>query len=219
MLDGPIAGTLIDREGSSWSHELDSVSTIFGLYEASVNERIVALCQARRFSTFVHIGCSSGVLGVGLLRKGYVEHGVFIDTNPDALKIARKNSELNEVTSCSFSQSFTSDLVTGTALFLIDIEGFENEFFKQHLAALLGHTVIIEIHEKGHKQKQQATELIETLRAHFDIEFIGMSDASHRLESLFAEVAGDMTDYERFCLTSEGRSHLQRWAICTPRVG
>lgn len=218
VLEGPLAGTLLTEQGSSWSHQLDTVSTVFGMYESEVNKRIIDVCESGSFETFVHVGCSSGVLAAGLMRSNLFSHAALIDIDPAALRSASANMHLNSVSDFITSQSFSAQYVRGRAVFLIDIEGEELAFFEEHLDALRKHVLFFELHEKGDKQVTQARELLARLGQLYDVEVFGSGTLTGRVGSAFAEHAGHLSDYESFCLVSEGRSHLQRWVRCTPQI-
>lgn len=230
ILQGPLSGTKIYSSGSSWNGNLDRFSLIWGAYESEVLKRVVSDISlstphspAGTAPTLIHIGCSDGLMALGLLRNTEIGQAFLVDTDPIALRLCIKNAELNGMRDLiqTFSEAPKSTATPPSSknFIIIDIEGSEydliDDFFIQSFQTA---TFYIETHQENEWRIEQAKTLIRRLEGSHNVEILQPSiSLTGQFSQPMNREFNNMSEYQRFLLMSEGRSHCQTWLIATPK--
>ena len=219
---GPFKGMRIDPD-SSWS-AADRGAMILGLYESEVLAALVLACDGQR--TLIDVGAADGYYAVGAVHSGLVPAAVCFEMTPQGQEVIRANALRNAVSDRitilgEATESFLDDIPAhlwtegSPSVFIFDIEGAEFSLLTQEVLRRLRQShVILELHEFTATDSSCARDLIRNAEAEFDVAIVGTKtrDPSSRPE-LTA-----WSDDDRWLLMSEGRPHLMRWLILTPRA-
>jgi hypothetical protein len=218
---GPFAGVRLSRD--SWWSAADRGAMLLGMYEQEVLESIGKM--RNRFSVLVDIGAADGYYAIGSLRAGWVSHAYCYEVSELGRATIKRNAELNGFSEAltilgEAKAGFMNDLKSEyqvkpqECLVIMDIEGGEEDLLAMSGLNSLAHSVsIVEIHD--HLVSESFVGQLESSadRAGLDLHYVA---TGARNPSQFVELAG-WSDDDRWMVCSEGRAHLMRWAIMTPR--
>lgn len=216
---GPFAGMKISR--TSWWGQTDLGSKIFGFYESEVLDALLNI-DREKYTNFIDLGAADGYYAIGVVYAGLFKKAFSFELSEQGRGVITKNAKLNNVSEKILvfgiaDQNFNQlmpDVRLSESVLLVDIEGGEFDLLTNNVLNKLKNSIlIIELHEFMVENGQsRLNELIARLQQWFTISWLttGSRDMSQY------EMLEQLNDTDRWLLCSEGRTRLQKWAVCKP---
>jgi hypothetical protein len=209
---GPFTGMIL-LPWWSWG-DGDHLPKLLGTYESELYD-----VAEQVFSTepdfILNIGSAEGFWGLGAAMRTGVP-ALLVDLDALALKIARENAQVNNLTDIEFStdsscQSMQAVLSQHKKPFLImDCEGAETTLLDLDAVPALSHTyILVETHDCF------GMNISDTLKARFQ--------NTHQIEEIwqgaknpYLDVVKDFGDHDKMLMCIEGRASTMSWLYLKP---
>lgn len=214
---GPFKGLKFTEK--AWWGQVDRGAQCLGLYEKEI---LTWLEENGPFDTFIDVGCADGYYLCGMLKSGLAKKAFGFDISEKAKQASRLLARKNELTEIELgglcSPEVLRKIIVGKELnkkgilLLMDIEGFEFEFFGDSYSYFLGVTLIIECHLKSLDEIEQ----FEKLKTQFGkTHSVSIIHNSGRSPYDYTELQAYHDNY-KWIFCSEGRPFPTPWLIATP---
>ncbi len=218
VLDGPFAGTILNRQ-TSWG-DGDLAPRILGCYEEELNETLEKAI-ARGPSVVINVGCAEGHFAIGLARR-LPQSTVFAhDISSDARRLCRETAEANGVGDrMTIEDACTHEILrrhlTGPdrALAVLDCEGAELYLLDPAAVPELDRCdLIIECHD--FLDRTITPTLLSRFSRTHDVEEVVESGRNPNKYPLLHH----MHSSDRWLVVSEGRPEFMHWLVCWSKTG
>lgn len=202
----------------AWWGQVDRGAQCLGIYEKEI---LTWLEENGPFDTFIDVGCADGYYLCGMIKSGLAKKAFGFDISDKAKEASRLLAANNDLSGieigglCSpeILRNIIDDINQNRILILMDIEGFEFEFFGESHKDFTDSIFIIECHLKSGYEIEQ----FENLKTEFSkTHSVNIIHNSGRSPYDYIELQSYHDNY-KWIFCSEGRPWPTPWLIATPR--